>query len=98
MRVDTHLYNGYATSPFYDSMLAKIIVHAPTRLDAIRRMRRALLEFTLEGIETNVDFDYLLMHHPSFIRGKYSVNFIEKHADEILKWDRAAGQKENDKK
>ena len=98
VRVDTHLYNGYATSPFYDSMLAKIIVHAPTRLDAIRRMRRALLEFTLEGIETNVDFDYLLMHHPSFIRGKYSVNFIEKHADEILKWDRAAGQKENDKK
>ncbi|MCR4695376.1 MAG: acetyl-CoA carboxylase biotin carboxylase subunit [Pseudobutyrivibrio sp.] len=90
VRVDTLLYNGYETSPFYDSMMAKIIVHAPSRLEAIRRMRRALLELTTEGITTNGDFDYLLLHHPDFVKGNYNVSFIEKHMEEILKWDQAA--------
>ena len=89
VRVDTLLYNGYETSPFYDSMMAKIIVHAPTRLEAIRRMRRALLELVTEGITTNGDFDYLLLHHPDFVKGNYNVSFIENHADEILSWDKA---------
>lgn len=87
VRVDTCLYNGYETSPFYDSMLAKIIVHAPSRLEAIRRMRRALLELVTEGIATNGDFDYLLLHHPDFIKGNYNVGFIEEHMEEILGWD-----------
>ena len=90
VRVDTLLYNGYETSPFYDSMMAKIIVHAQTRLEAIRRMRRALLELVTEGIVTNGDFDYLLLHHPDFVKGNYNVSFIEQHADEILSWDKAA--------
>ena len=88
VRVDTLLYNGYETSPFYDSMMAKIIVHAPTRLEAIRRMRRALLELVTEGITTNGDFDYLLLHHPDFVKGNYNVGFIENHMEEILKWDK----------
>lgn len=96
VRVDTLLYNGYETSPFYDSMMAKIIVHAPTRLEAIRRMRRALLELVTEGIVTNGDFDYLLLHHPDFIKGKYNVGFIEAHAEEILSWDKAAARLKSD--
>ena len=92
VRVDTLLYNGYETSPFYDSMMAKIIVHAPTRLETIRRMRRALLELVTEGIKTNGDFDYLLLHHPDFIKGNYNVSFIEEHLDEILSWDKAASE------
>ncbi|MCR4566781.1 MAG: acetyl-CoA carboxylase biotin carboxylase subunit [Pseudobutyrivibrio sp.] len=95
VRVDTLLYNGYETSPFYDSMMAKIIVHAPTRLEAIRRMRRALLEVVTDGITTNGDFDYLLMHHPDFVKGKYNVSFIEEHMDEILSWDKAVDEEIN---
>lgn len=92
VRVDTLLYNGYETSPFYDSMMAKIIVHAQTRLEAIRRMRRALLELVTEGIITNGDFDYLLLHHPDFVKGNYNVGFIEEHMDEILAWDKAVDE------
>ena len=88
IRVDTLLYNGYETSPFYDSMMAKIIVHASTRLKAIRRMRRALTELVTEGIVTNSDFDYLMLYHPDFVKGKVNVGFIEEHMEEILAWDR----------
>ena len=87
VRVDTLLYNGYETSPFYDSMMAKIIVHAPTRLEMIRRMRRALMELSTEGITTTSDFDYLILFHPDFIKGKFNVGFIEEHMEEILTWD-----------
>lgn len=87
VRVDTMLYNGYETSPFYDSMMAKIIVHAPTRLEMIRKMRRALMEISTEGITTTSDFEYLILFHPDFIKGKYNVGFIEEHMDEILSWD-----------
>lgn len=87
VRVDTFLYNGYETNPFYDSMLAKIIVHAPSRLEAIRRMRRALVELVIDGINTNVDFDYLLLHHPDFVKGNTDVSFVENHIEEILSWD-----------
>ncbi|MGN0426510.1 MAG: acetyl-CoA carboxylase biotin carboxylase subunit [Agathobacter sp.] len=87
VRVDTLLYNGYETSPFYDSMMAKIIVHAPTRLEMIRKMRRALIELSTEGITTTSDFDYLVLYHPDFIKGKFNVDFIEEHMEEILSWD-----------
>ncbi len=84
VRVDTMLYNGYETSPFYDSLLGKIIVHAPTRIKAIRKMRRALMECLIEGIETTCDFDYLLMRNQDYIKGSIDVSFLEKHMDEIL--------------
>ena len=87
VRVDTLLYNGYETSPFYDSMMAKIIVHAPSRLEMIRKMRRALMELSTEGITTTSDFDYLILFHPDFIKGKFNVGFIEEHMEEILTWD-----------
>ena len=87
VRVDTLLYNGYETSPFYDSMMAKVIVHAPTRLETIRKMRRALIELTTEGITTTGDFDYFVLHHPDFVKGNYNVDFIENNIDEILSWN-----------
>jgi acetyl-CoA carboxylase biotin carboxylase subunit len=87
VRVDTALYEGYETSPFYDSMIAKIIVQAPTRLDAIRKMRRALEEVMTDGVTTTCDFAYLLMHHPDYVKGKFDVGFMEQHLEEILAWD-----------
>ncbi len=86
VRVDSHLYSGYEVSPFYDSMLAKIIVHGNTRLEAIRRMRRALEELVIEGIETNERFMYLVMYHPDFIKGNYDTSFWEKNSETIEKW------------
>ena len=87
VRVDTLLYNGYEVSPFYDSLVAKLIVHAPTRLEAIRRMRRALAELVIEGYPTTADFAHLLLHHPEFVRGQYDTGFLAGHMDEILSWD-----------
>ena len=87
VRVDSMLYNGYAVSPYYDSLVAKIIVHAPTRLEAIRRMRRALEELVIQGYPTTADFAHLLLHHPDFVRGQYDTGFLAGHMDEILSWD-----------
>ena len=86
VRIDTALYNGYETSPFYDSMIAKVIVHAPTRLEAIRRMRRVLEEMVIDGIETNADFAHLILYHPEFIKGAYDTGFLERNLEELLAW------------
>ena len=86
VRVDTLLYNGYEVSPFYDSLVAKLIVHAPTRLEAIRRMRRALEELVIEGPATNTDLLHQILHHPDFVRGNYSTGFLEAHMDTLLAW------------
>ncbi len=84
VRVDTLLYQGYRTSPYYDSMMAKIIVHASTRREAIRRMRRALEETVIDGIETNVALSHLILHHKDFIKGDYHTGFMEEHMDSFL--------------
>ncbi len=78
VRLDTHIYPGYEVPPFYDSMLAKLIVHAPTRLEALRKMRVALEQFMVEGIKTNIEYQYLIMHNPDFIKGQYDTGFIER--------------------
>ena len=87
VRVDSALYNGYEIPPFYDSMLAKIIVHAPTRLDAIRKMRRALEELVISGVETTANLNYLIMHHKDFVRGIYDTGFLDKNLEKILSWE-----------
>ena len=87
VRVDSALYNGYKIPPFYDSMLAKIIVHAPTRLDAIRKMRRALEELVISGVETTANLNYLIMHHKDFVRGIYDTGFLDKNLEKILSWE-----------
>lgn len=86
VRVDTALYSGYETSPYYDSMVAKIIVCAPSRLEAIRRMRRALEELMIEGIDTNADLAHLILYHPSYVKGTYDVGFIEQNLEQLLAW------------
>lgn len=78
VRVDTHIYPGYSIPPFYDSMIAKLIVHAPTRLEAIKKMRVALEQFVVEGIETNIEYQYLVMYNPEFIKGNYDTGFIQR--------------------
>ena len=77
VRVDSMLYTGYNIPAEYDSMIAKIIVHAPTREAAIRKMRAALDETLIMGIETNLDFQYQIMKHPVFCEGKADTGFIE---------------------
>ena len=86
VRVDTGLYNGYQLPPYYDSLMAKIIVHAPTRLEAIRRMRRALEELIVEGPATNTDLLHQILHHPDFIRGNCTTGFLEANMDTLLAW------------
>ena len=83
VRVESAVYNGYQIPPFYDSMIAKIITFAPTRLECIKRMRIALEELIIEGVETNIEFQYLLLHHPTFVSGKYDTGFMETFIKEL---------------
>lgn len=77
VRVDTGLYTGYEIPSEYDSMIAKVIVHAPTREAALMKMRSALNEMLVIGVETNLDFQYQIMRHPVFAEGKADTGFIE---------------------
>ena len=86
VRVDSCLYTGYELPPYYDSLMGKIIVHAPTRLEAIRRMRRALEELVIEGPATNADLLHQVLHHPDFVRGNYTTAFLEAHMQTLLAW------------
>jgi acetyl-CoA carboxylase biotin carboxylase subunit len=75
VRVDDFIYSGYTVLPYYDSMLAKIIVHAGTREDAIKRMKRALGETVVQGIQTNIGLHKRIMEDPDFLGNNYSTNF-----------------------
>ena len=79
VRVDSAAYPGYTISPHYDSMIAKLIVWAPTRHEAIERMKRALAEFTIEGIHTTIPFHLKLLQHPTFIKGDFDIKFLEEN-------------------
>lgn len=78
VRIDSAIYSGYTVPPYYDSMLAKLIVHAKNRDEAIKKMRSALGEVIIEGIDTNVDYQYEIMNHPDFLSGDIDIEFIEK--------------------
>ena len=86
VRADSHLYAGCEVSPFYDPMIVKIIVKGSSRLEAVRRLRRALEELIIEGIRTNADFMNLLTYHPEFIRGNYTTAFWENYSKTIEQW------------
>lgn len=86
VRVDSCLYTGYTLPPYYDSLAAKVLVHAPTRLEAIRRMRRALEELIIEGFPTNTELNHQILHHPDFIHGNCTTAFLEEHLTELLSW------------
>jgi acetyl-CoA carboxylase biotin carboxylase subunit len=77
VRVDTALYAGYKIPSEYDSMIAKVIVHGADRQAALQKMRSALDEMVIIGVETNLDFQYQIMRHPTFCEGKADTGFIE---------------------
>lgn len=79
VRVDTHVYTNYIIPPNYDSLIAKLIVKADTRLEAIKRMYRALDEFIIEGIHTTIPFHKKVMRNEKFIDGDFDTSFIDKH-------------------
>ena len=79
IRIDTYIYADYTIPPYYDSMVAKLIVSATSRIEAIHRMKRALEEFTIEGIKTTIPFHIWLMNHPIFKKGKITTKFIDEH-------------------
>jgi len=78
VRVDTHAYAGYRVSPFYDSLVAKLLVHRPTRAEAIRAMRRALAEFVIGPIKTTIPLHRAIMEQADFVRGRVDTSFIER--------------------
>lgn len=78
IRVDAAIYEGYTVPAYYDSMLAKLIVHADTREEAIAKMRSALGEVVIDGIETNIDYLYEILNHPDYCSGQIDIEFIEK--------------------
>ncbi|BDG46572.1 MULTISPECIES: acetyl-CoA carboxylase biotin carboxylase subunit [Parageobacillus] len=77
VRVDSAAYPGYTIPPYYDSMIAKLIVHAPTREEAIARMKRALSEFIIDGIHTTIPFHIKLFEHEKFVKGEFNTKFLE---------------------
>ena len=78
VRVDSALYAGYYVPPFYDSLVAKLIVHAPTRIEAINRMRRALDEFAVVGIQTTIPLHRRIVDDPEFQSGDYTIHWLER--------------------
>lgn len=83
VRVDSAIYTGYKLPPYYDSMIAKLICFGDTRLNAIKKMRAALEEFIIEGIDNNVEFCYFTMYSPGFIGGRYTTDFAASWIEEL---------------
>jgi len=79
VRVDSAVYPGYSIPPFYDSMVAKLITYGETREEAIAKMKRALGEFAIQGVETTIGFHEKLMNHEVFISGDFDTKFLEKY-------------------
>jgi acetyl-CoA carboxylase biotin carboxylase subunit len=78
VRLDSAAYQGYVIPPTYDSMIGKLIVHGKTREEAINRMKRALGEFVIDGIDTNIDFQFRILSNEVFESGSYDTGFIPK--------------------
>ncbi|MDR1016434.1 MAG: acetyl-CoA carboxylase biotin carboxylase subunit [Coriobacteriales bacterium] len=85
VRVDSVLHQGYQVSPFYDSMIAKIIVHGRSRNEAIARMRRVLAETVIDGVKTTMPLDYMLMYNADYIANRIDTGFIGRNLDLLLR-------------
>src|SRR5205807_899952 len=92
VRVDSFAYAGYTTNPNFDSLLAKLIVHSgsPDFADAVRKLYRALCEFRIEGVATNLAFLQSLVRHPKFVAGTTNTSFVEEHLAELVNANVAA--------
>ena len=77
IRTDSHLYSGYKVPQYYDALVAKICSHSKDRLDAIRKMRVALEEMYIEGIDTNTDLHDKIFHEKNFVEGNISINYLK---------------------
>ena len=82
VRVDSHVRSGYRIPPNYDSMIGKLIVHAPTRLDAIQKMRGALSEMKISPIKTTIPLHLRIMHEPEFVNANYDIGYLERLLEE----------------
>lgn len=85
IRIDGAVYQGCTITPFYDSMVSKLIAHGSDRSDAIKKMKWALSEFIVEGVDTNIDFQLELIRHPDFRNGNYDIGFLGRYMDEKKK-------------
>jgi acetyl-CoA carboxylase biotin carboxylase subunit len=79
VRVDSAVYSGYTIPPYYDSMIAKVIVHGKTREEALAIMKRALEEFVVDGVYTTIPFHLKLLQNEIFVKGHYNTKFLEEH-------------------
>ncbi|WP_028517146.1 acetyl-CoA carboxylase biotin carboxylase subunit [Ruminococcus flavefaciens] len=82
IRIDGAVYQGYTITPFYDSMISKLIAHGSDREDAINKMRWALSEFIVEGVDTNIDFQLEMIRNADFRAGKYDIGFLGRYMEE----------------
>ena len=82
MRIDTHIYDGYEIPPFYDAMICKLIVHDKNRSMAIARMKRALSEFNLDGLKTNIDYQLKILENEYFVNGDITTSFIPRRMNQ----------------
>jgi acetyl-CoA carboxylase biotin carboxylase subunit len=78
IRVDSHVYSGYAVPPYYDSLIGKVIAHGETRDEAINRMRNALSEMVVEGIKTNIPLHQEIFGHAAFRQGGLDIHYLER--------------------
>ncbi|HPY83479.1 MAG TPA: acetyl-CoA carboxylase biotin carboxylase subunit [Ruminococcus flavefaciens] len=83
IRIDGAVYQGYTITPYYDSMISKLIAHGSDRDDAIRKMRWALSEFIVDGVDTNIDFQLEIINRPEFISGNYDIGFLNRYMEKI---------------
>ena len=82
VRVDSHVYPGYTVPPYYDSMIAKLIVHGRTRAECLSRLERALKEYVIDGIKTTLPLHQKLIKNPDIIEGRYDIHWLEKNLSE----------------
>ncbi|AOX16166.1 acetyl-CoA carboxylase biotin carboxylase subunit [Kozakia baliensis] len=85
VRMDSAIYAGYRVPPYYDSMIAKLIVHAPTRAEAIARMQRALDECVVEGVKTVIPLHRKILANPEFQKGEYTIHWLERFVESLKK-------------
>lgn len=81
IRIDSAVYQGYTITPYYDSMISKLIAHGANREEAIRKMKWALSEFIVEGVDTNIDFQLELIKRPEFIEGNYDNGYLGRYME-----------------
>ena len=82
VRVDSALYSGYVVPPHYDSMIAKLIVHGANRNECLMRLRRALGEYVIEGLQTSIPLHLRLVADPDFVNGDYDIHWLERFVGE----------------